>query len=206
MNATIYGDLRIKLITGQLKPAEAVSVRQIAELYGVSTMPVREALRQLASEGALKSAARKAYRVPNLTPQEASDLFFVRGVLEGAAVERAAQRMTKRKLSTLETAVRKTRICLKRRDVSGLLLANYEFHSTIYQSSKNGALALSIDRLYVQTGPWLAHGIMNLVDADNWLGEHDLIIDALRQADSKTARRLIEEDAFWGVDLYRQRD
>ncbi|MEM5477667.1 GntR family transcriptional regulator [Pacificibacter sp. AS14] len=205
MNATVYGDLRIKLITGQLKPAEAVSVRQLAELYGVSTMPVREALRQLASEGALKSAARKAYRVPDLTAKEASNLFFVRGVLEGAAVELAAQRMTKRKLSTLESAVKKTRICLNRRDVSGLLLANYEFHSTIYQSGDNGALALSIDRLYVQTGPWLAHGIMNLVDADNWLGEHDLIIDALRQADSKTARKLIEEDAFWGVDLYRQR-
>jgi len=205
LNATVYADLRIKLISGQLKPAEAVSVRQLAELYGVSTMPVREALRQLASEGALKSAARKAYRVPDLSAKEASDLFFVRGVLEGAAAELAAQRMTKRKLSLLETAVRKTRSCLTKRDANGLLLANYDFHSTIYQSSGNDALALSIDRLYVQTGPWLGHGIMNLVDADNWLGEHDLIIDALRNADSKSARKLIEEDAFWGVELYRQR-
>lgn len=204
LNATVYADLRVKLITGQLKPSEAVSVRKLAELYGVSTMPVREALRQLASEGALKSAARKAYRVPDLTPKEASDLFFVRGVLEGAAAEIAAQRMTKRTLAVLEAAVKKTHSCLEKRDVSAFLLANFEFHSAIYDRADNTTLALSIDRLYVQTGPWLAHGIVNLVDVDNWLGEHGLIIEALRTADSKTARRLIEEDAFWGVDLFRR--
>lgn len=203
LNASVYADLRVKLITGQLKPSETVSVRKLAELYGVSTMPVREALRQLASEGALKSAARKAYRVPDLTAKEASDLFFVRGVLEGAAAEIAAQRITERTLSEMEIAVGKTFACLEKRDALGVLLANYEFHSAIYQCIDNSALALSIDRLYVQTGPWLAHGIVNLVDADNWLGEHGLIIEALRRGESKTARRLIEEDAFWGVDLYR---
>ncbi|MBU3000802.1 GntR family transcriptional regulator [Roseovarius nubinhibens] len=204
LNATVYADLRVKLITGQLKPSEAVSVRKLAELYGVSTMPVREALRQLASEGALNSAARKAYRVPDLTAKQASDLFFVRGVLEGAAAELAAPRMTKRILAKLETAVGKTHACLEKRDAPGVLLANYEFHSAIYQSSDNSALALSIDRLYVQTGPWLAYGIENLVNAENWLGEHELIIEALRNSDAKTARKLMEEDAFWSVELYRR--
>lgn len=204
LNATVYADLRVKLITGQLKPSEAVSVRKLAELYGVSTMPVREALRQLASEGALNSAARKAYRVPDLTAKQASDLFFVRGVLEGAATELAAPRMTKRILAKLETAVAKTHACLEKRDAPGVLLANYEFHSAIYQSSDNSALALSIDRLYVQTGPWLAYGIENLVNAENWLGEHELIIEALRNSDAKTARKLMEEDAFWSVELYRR--
>lgn len=203
LNASVYADLRVKLITGFLKPAEAVSIRKLAESYGVSTMPVREALRQLASEGALYSAARKAYRVPDLTTKEASDLFFVRGVLEGAAAEIAAQRITPKTLDLLEKHVNSTHRFLEARDVSGFLLANYEFHQTIYQASENHALALSIDRLYVQTGPWLAHGIKNLVNADNWLGEHELIIQALRAGDAKSARKLIEEDAFWGVDLYR---
>ena len=112
--------------------------------------------------------------------------------------------MTKRILAKLETAVGKTHACLEKRDAPGVLLANYEFHSAIYQSSDNSALALSIDRLYVQTGPWLAHGIENLVNAENWLGEHELIIEALRNSDAKTARKLMEEDAFWSVELYRR--
>lgn len=203
LNASIYADLRRKLITGVLRPAEAVSIRKMAESYSVSMMPVREALRQLASEGALKSAARKAYRVPDLTPQEAADLFFIRGVLEGAAAEIAAERITPKILSKLEKYVVKMQKLWEARDASGFLLANYDFHSTIYHCSGNGALATTIDRLYVQTGPWLAHGIITLVDPDNWLGEHGLIIDALRIGDARTARRLIEEDAFWGVELYR---
>lgn len=206
LNATVYADLRIKLITGQFKPSEALSVRKLAQTYEVSTMPVREALRQLASEGALKSAARKAYRVPDLTAKDASDLFFVRGVLEGAAAELAAQRMTKRVLSKLDAAVARTHICLKAQDASEFLLANYTFHRTIYQASGNSALAVSIDQLYAQTGPWLAHGIENLVGTDSWLGEHELIVDALRKADSATARKLIEEDAFWSVDLFRPQE
>ncbi|MEH6739996.1 MAG: GntR family transcriptional regulator [Sulfitobacter sp.] len=203
LNAAVYTDLRIKLITGVLKPAEAVSIRKLAENYGVSTMPVREALRQLASEGALNSAAHKAFRVPDLTAKEASNLFFVRGVLEGAAAEKAAQHITAKTLLQLEKFVKTTYKSLEAHDATRFLLANYEFHRTIYQCSDNSVLALSIDRLYVQTGPWLAHGIENLVNADNWLGEHELIIEALRAGDAKTARKLIEEDAFWGVDLYR---
>ncbi|SNT73896.1 GntR family transcriptional regulator [Paracoccus seriniphilus] len=203
LSASIYAELRVRLITGALKPAEAVSIRKLADSFGVSAMPVREALRQLASEGALNSAARKAYRVPDLTAQQASDLFFVRGVLEGAAAEIAATRITANTLTRLEKYVVKMENLWKARDATGFLLANYKFHSTIYQCSGNSALALSIDRLYVQTGPWLAHGIINLVNPDNWLGEHTPIIEALRKGDAKTARQLMEEDAFWGVELYR---
>ncbi|MDO6797000.1 GntR family transcriptional regulator [Shimia thalassica] len=203
LNASIYADLRIQLITGVLQPAEAVSIRKLAESRDVSTMPVREALRQLASEGALISAARKAFRVPDLTPQEASDLFFVRGVLEGAAAEIAATRITPKTLATLNRLVAEMRTTWEARDAPAFLLANYRFHSTIYESSGNRALALSIDRLCAQTGPWLSHGIVNLVNPDNWIGEHGLIIEALRTGDAAAARKLIEEDVFWGVELYR---
>lgn len=120
LNASVYADLRVKLITGVLKPAEAVSIRKLAKSYGVSTMPVREALRQLASEGALNSAARKTFRVPDLTTKEASNLFFVRGVLEGAAAEIASQRVTTKTLSLLEKFVEKTHRFLEARDAQGL--------------------------------------------------------------------------------------
>lgn len=203
LSATIYAELRVRLITGALKPAEAVSIRKLAEDFGVSAMPVREALRQLASEGALNSAARKAFRVPDLTARQASDLFFVRGVLEGAAAEIAALQITEKTLTRLEKQVVKMETTWEARDATAFLLANYQFHSTIYQCSGNSALALSIDRLYAQTGPWLAHGILNLVDPDNWLGHHTPIIEALRDRDAKASRRLMEEDAFWGVELYR---
>lgn len=204
LSASVYSDLRTQLIIGALMPAETVSIRKLADEYGVSAMPVREALRQLASEGALISAARKAYRVPDLSDNAAADLFHVRAVLEGAAAEIAAKSIGPKDLNFLDKVILQMRNCWADHDACGFLLANYKFHSTIYLACGNGAMATNIDRLYLQTGPWLAHGIVNLVNPENWLDEHHLIIDALRAGDAKKTRGLMEDDAFWGVRLYRQ--
>ena len=83
-------------------PGEGLSIRKVAEEYKVSAMPVREALRQLALEQALISAAKKAYRVPDLTAGQAADLFFVRSILEGAAAEIATAKATKDDFKLLE--------------------------------------------------------------------------------------------------------
>lgn len=204
LSARIYSDLRLKLIVGELRPAESLSIRTLAEEYDVSAMPVREALRQLASEDALIGAAKKAYRVPDLTPDEAANLFFVRSVLEGAAAEVATENMRESDIKMLEKLARDMEKAWEKRDPSMFLLANFRFHSRIYGVTGNTALQSMIEAMYVRTGPWLAHGIVNLVNPDHWLGEHPDIIEALRKKDAAEARRLMETDAQWGVDLYRR--
>jgi DNA-binding GntR family transcriptional regulator len=72
----IYLELKKKLIVGELMPGEGLSIRKVAEEYKVSAMPVREALRQLAIEQALISAAKKAYRVPDLTGWASGGFIF----------------------------------------------------------------------------------------------------------------------------------
>ncbi|MFK7754356.1 MAG: GntR family transcriptional regulator [Sedimentitalea sp.] len=204
LSAAIYSDLRMKLIVGDLKPVEALSIRTLADNYGVSAMPVREALRQLASEDALVGAAKKAYRVPDLGPQQAANLFFVRSVLEGAAAELAAQKMRKGDFKVLNNWAQKMEQAWAKRDASTLLRANFSFHNFIYMRADNAALQAIIDGLYARTGPWLAHGLINLVKPDHWLGEHADIIEALRSRDGPKARQLVEQDAKWGSDLYQQ--
>lgn len=204
LSAGIYSNLRMKLIVGDLRPAEAVSIRTLAEEYGVSAMPVREALRQLASEDALVGAAKKAYRVPDLSASQAANLFFVRSVLEGAAAEIAAQHMRKGDFKALHKWTVQMEQSWTQRDSSMFLQANYAFHSLIYERAQNSAMQAIIDSLYVRTGPWLAHGIVNLVKPDHWLGEHPGIIEALQNRDGVMARKLVEADAQWGRDLYQR--
>jgi DNA-binding GntR family transcriptional regulator len=204
LSARIYSDLRMKLIVGELRPAESLSIRTLAEEYDVSAMPVREALRQLASEDALIGAAKKAYRVPDLTPDEAANLFFVRSVLEGAAAEIATENVRESDFKVLEKLANDMEKAWETRDPSLFLLANFRFHSRIYGVTGNTALQSMIEAMYVRTGPWLAHGIVELVNPDNWLGEHPEIIQALRDRDAVEARRLMEKDAQWGTELYRK--
>ena len=203
LSVRIYADLRMRLIVGDLKPGSPLSIRTLAEECNVSAMPVREALRQLASEGALVGAAKKSYRVPNLSTDEAANLFFVQSVLEGAAAEVATARATTsdfRILGKLKAAIEKAWI---KQDARGFLRENYRFHSHICSLTNNGALQSMIESLYVRTGPWLAYGILNLVKPDDWMGRYSEVIEAMKSRDAAKARRLLENDALWGMSLYR---
>ncbi len=102
LSSNVYSKLRLKLITGDLKPGEPLSIRRLVNEYNYSAMPVREALRQLASEDALVGAAKKAYRVPDLSSEEASKLFYVRAALEGASAEIAAKKVLKKDIKYLQ--------------------------------------------------------------------------------------------------------
>ncbi|MDE2791420.1 MAG: GntR family transcriptional regulator [Paracoccaceae bacterium] len=204
LSVSIYSDLRMKLIIGDLKPAATLSLRTLADEYGVSAMPVREALRRLASEGALIGAAKKAYRVPHLTPAEAADLFFVRAVLEGAAAEISAELARGSDFKVLGRLVEDMDSAWVKRDAGALLLANFRFHRHIHALTGNTTLQSTIDLLFVRSGPWLAHAIINLVEHDSWIARHSDIIRALRDRDGAKARRLMEDDVRWGVQIYRQ--
>lgn len=201
----IYSDIRMKLITGKLLPAEALSIRTLATEYNVSAMPVREALRQLASEDALIGIAKKAYRVPNLLPIEAANLFYVRAVLEGAAAEIVAGVIKKKDIKHLRDLSTLMDIAWNNKNAIEFLRINFHFHSYIYRLAQNSALAKMAENVYIRTGPWLALGIRNLAAVEVWEGNHNDIIDALANRDAVTARQLMEDDAGWGNKLYQEK-
>lgn len=205
MSSQVYADLRMKLIVGDLMPAETLSIRTLAVEYNISAMPVREALRQLASEDALIGAAKKAYRVPDLLPSDAANLFYVRAVLEGAAAEIAARTVEKQNIEYLRVLSGTMDVAWSNKDVGEFLRVNFLFHSYIYSLAQNSALARMIENLYIRSGPWLAHGIKNLSSSRIWESDHDAIIDALANRDGVTARKLMEDDAGWGNKLYQEK-
>lgn len=201
LSVSIYRELRMKLISGVLRPNETLSIRTLADEYGVSAMPVREALRQLATEGALVGSARRAYRVPNLTSNQAADLFFIRSILESAAAEIAANRVRKSDLAVLSRLSEEMSLAWKNGERIVFLVANFRFHARICELTRNPALQTMIADLYVRTGPWLAQAMTNMSDYDHG-GEHAKIVDALRRRDASEAKRLIEDDTRWGVVYY----
>ena len=204
LSVKVYSDLRLKLIIGDLAPGETLSIRTLAEEYDHSSMPVREALRQLSSEGALVGEAKKAYRVPDLSPNEAAKLFYVRATLEGASAEIAAKTVKNSDIKHLRLLSSKMDRAWKTNDAGKFLENNFLFHSYIYAMAKNSVLEKMAENLYVRTGPWLAHGIKNLSGSTAWEKSHDGIIDALAKRNSSLARQLIEEDSSWGKQLYQE--
>jgi len=203
LSSNVYARLRLKLITGDLKPGETLSIRRLANEYQYSAMPVREALRQLSSEDALVGAAKKAYRVPDLSSEDAAKLFYVRAALEGASAEIAAKKVMKKDIKYLQSLSAKMDLAWKKNDASTFLEHNFLFHSYIYSMAQNPVLEKMAENLYIRTGPWLAQGIKNLSNSNVWEQSHDGIIIALSEKNSAMARKLIEEDSSWGKQLYQ---
>lgn len=98
----IYADLRRSVIMGRRLPGERIDARELARRYGTSITPVREALQMLHQEGLVTIKPHVGYLVTQVTLKQLRDLMELREILELAAVERAASRITSQQLRELE--------------------------------------------------------------------------------------------------------
>jgi len=84
--ADLLDELRRVVLAGDAPPGLALPAEEVAALFGVSVIPVREALKTLVGEGLVEHRPRGGYTVARLTPAELHELYVVRGVLEQAAL------------------------------------------------------------------------------------------------------------------------
>src|SRR6218665_2863272 len=94
LQEVIYGELRLALMKGRFDPGQAMTVHALAEAFGESTMPVREALRQLVAENGLSAQPNSTIQVPAVTEARLRDLCTARLALEGLATPIAFQHHT----------------------------------------------------------------------------------------------------------------
>lgn len=198
----VYRDLRHRLIVGDLSPGDTLSIRTLAEEFGVSAMPVREALKRLEYERALIGSAKRAYRVPVATPAVVSNLFFVRATLEAAAAELAGKRITRADLAQMRKFSDMMETAWRDGDSHKFLLNNFNFHDLIYLRSGNEDLGELARSLFARSGPWLGVALRRMAVTEDWATEHHRIIDAFEARDFALVRGLIEADANWGTRVF----
>jgi len=198
----VYRALRDRLIAGDLEPGDTLSIRRLAAEHAVSAMPVREALKRLEAAQALTGAPKRAYRVPEMAPARAAGLFRIRAVLEGAAAEAAATRLTPRRIARLRDLTRTMDRAMAAGDGHGYLAANFAFHSEVCAGAGNPDLDTMVEALHTRTGPWLARAIRRLASRADWANQHHEIADALAARDPAEARRLMEADILWNDGVY----
>ena len=202
LNHRIYQSLKWSLIIGEYFPGSVLSIRSLAKKMGTSTMPVREALNRLASERLLLSSVKRSYKVAALDPKRVADQFFLRARLEGIATKLAVPNLTASQIDELETLAH-----MMVRDVEtganeNYIVRNYNFHFSIYAASQNEELFWSIERLWAQTGPYLAQVVRSQIMPDEWQVLHTEIAKSIRARNASKAARLIEKDISWGVSTF----
>ncbi len=202
LNDRIYQSVKWSLIIGEYFPGSVLSIRSLAKKMGTSTMPVREALTRLASERLLQSSVKRSYKVAELDPKRVADQFFLRARLEGIATEIAVSNLTATEIDELETLAQMMERDIQSGSNENYIVRNYNFHFSIYAASRNEELFWSIERLWAQTGPYLAQVVRNQNMPEEWQVLHTEIAKSIRARNTGKAARLIEKDISWGVETF----
>lgn len=129
--------IRRMILAMELKPGTRLVVRMLAEKFGLSPTPIKEALVALEREGLVVSQARRGYSVAKLDVKDVQKLYEVREAIEGLAARLAAERNTRFLLKRLELAQRAHVKQLQAGDLAGSGDTDLRFHQTLWEASEN---------------------------------------------------------------------
>ncbi|MEW2296920.1 GntR family transcriptional regulator [Streptomyces sp. NPDC006743] len=179
--------IRDDIVAGVHERGARLAEEVLARRYGVSRVPVREALRTLEAEGFVVTRRHAGACVAEPTGQEAADLLEMRLLLEPLGAARAAQRRTEAHLKVLRGLVRLGR---ERADSGGEELRSLAawFHETLAQACGSPALTAVLTQLRYKIA-WM-YGVPDPADPVEAWDEHGAIVDAVARGDAERARAL----------------
>lgn len=204
LSERIYLDLRARLQRCEINPDARLVDLEIANSYGTSRMPAREALLRLANEGYLVGTTR-GFVTPKLSLQDIRDIFEVRKLLEPRAAANAARDLDDRGREQLTKAISEARAAIRDDDVDRLILANIAFRACWLGALRNARLATTLARFvdHVQTVRLgtLRDMETRMVVATGLEGLYDAFIrrDSVAASDRMNAFMTAAEQAFFSV-------
>jgi DNA-binding GntR family transcriptional regulator len=202
MNNTIYQEIKEGILLLDYKPGEVFSMRDLAEKFGVSVTPIREALIRLEVEGLVHMAPKSQARVTEVSLQDLKDVFEVRLFLAEQIGSLAAQRVTAEEIATFEKVLARMK---KERDRRMLTQLDSEFHELVNQATKNKVLA--------KVAGMLRNRVVRLWffirdDDDNYwpmvVDGRERFLEALREGDPALGKEILRDHVLLFVEQLKK--
>jgi DNA-binding GntR family transcriptional regulator len=188
-----YLRVRELILSGELEPGAVINQALLAREIGISTTPLREALRRLKQQGLVELDAHRDARVTQLDAEEARDLLEVRRSLDPLAAGLAAERRTKADIVELRAAYHGLG-ALPTEPTLAQLMAHRRFHSAIYRASHNALLVEMLDGLWDTADRYRRHGLQVERSPEERAAkdsEHTLLLQAVVEGDAETAAEVM---------------
>lgn len=179
--------LASRIIAGEIEAGARLRQDHVAEEFGASHVPVREAFRRLEAQGLVVSEPRRGVRVAGFSLDEVREVAEMRAALEALALRHAAPHLTKAILDQAEEA---NRAGDRARDVEAWEEANRAFHRTILAPCAMPRLLRSIEDLHAASARFLFSGWRAEWEAPTDR-DHRAILDALRAGQTETAAAVL---------------
>lgn len=191
VSETVAESLADMIYGGRLRPGERLVQSRLAEQFGVSRVPVRDALRWLEQRNLVVTRPRRGVVVRPISGSEVRDAFALRRVLEPIAMEQVVWRITQRDIAYLEAMIDAQRQSTQRGDMAAVVREDQRFHDLIFSLAENRILKEMIANLWSRIHH--ARSVVRVSDRGREIGEKSLVrhrdlLDALRQRDAGLAR------------------
>ena len=190
--------LRRAIVSGRLAPKQRLTERALIEMMGVSRTVIREALRQIETEGLIEIIPNKGPVVRELSPAEAKDLYRIRAVLEGLAARLFAENASDSMVDKLDAALDAVVFAYKGEDGEQALDAKTRFYDLLYAGSDSQTLASMLSVVQGRVWRWRAVGLTHPDRANDRLnqsvGNLRALIAAIRNKDGGLAEQITREE------------
>lgn len=196
----IVESIRDAIINGDLPSGTRVAEPELAERFGISRTPIREAFRQLESEGFLTVVPRKGAVVATLSAKDVAEFYDLKAVLEGYAARLAAERLSDRDLQRMETLNRQIEAAAAKKEWRRITPFHNEFHDIFLSAAGNERLRTLVNQLVAQFQRYRMHLSMS-GRIERLIEQHNEIIDAFRAKDASRAEAVVHSNAMKGKEI-----
>lgn len=202
INEAVYRRLRDHLMRGDYAAGEVLGIQELANAFGTSAMPVREALRRLATQRAVEPMKSRSMQVPMISRERLEDIRRARVLIEGTVTAWAVEHITADELDTLRGLASQIGQSLSRADsIREGLEHNQRFHFFIYKTARSDSMLATIESLWLQSGPYLRATRQLMHSEERPISEfHAAIVDAIARGDAQAAQQAMANDVCWAFD------
>lgn len=183
----VHEHLRAEIIAGRIPPGTRLKIQALATRYGLSHMPVREALQQLQGEGLVVMAPNRGATVRRMDARFVRNLFGIREALEGYLTRQAATLLSPHDIEALRRHQAALRAAHAAGDMHGVIRGNRAFHRAIEAATGNEEAIRLLDQHSDLIGALRARVGYRPGRVETVLREHEALLEALAAGDAEAA-------------------
>jgi DNA-binding GntR family transcriptional regulator len=204
LHETLAERLRDLISAGELLPGEKIPEKLLAERFGVSRTPLREALKVLASDGTVTLRPNRGSVVSTLTVAELDEVFPVLGALEALAGELACAHITSGQLKDIRNLHQRMVDHWKARELQGYFRVNQAIHESIVEATANATLKAIYTSISgrISAARYLAR--MSPARWEQAVREHEDMLDALERRDGARLSAILKQHLAQKLDTVKE--
>lgn len=199
----VEAELRDQILQGQLKPGARINVRQLEAVYGVSHIPIREAIRRLEGEGLVVNVPKRGAVVVEVSLQELDEIYDLRRLVEPQVVRRAVRQLDPASLATIRRTFERLEQAEHGPDEIEFSGAHWDFHWSVLEPGSTNEIERLVHKLWRVADRYVR--LTKAVSIDIAHDQHRQLFEACQRGDSDDAADILERHLHLTGDGLRAR-